>query len=79
MKDLMQKQETICLVRSIPVRETKRIAYSPENNYTSGSGTIASIIASRSESVDDDNEKDEVTHEYFFGENIRRVINAFKR
>ena len=24
-------------------------------------------------------EKDEVTHEVFFGENIRRVINAFKK
>lgn len=31
------------------------------------------------ENTDLDVEEDEVTHEYYFGENIRRLINAFKR
>ena len=32
----------------------------------------------KSATTSEEDEDSEVTHEYFFGENIRRVINAFK-
>ena len=41
-------------------------------------GEIISTTQKKSKSAEETDDNDEVTHESYFGENIRRVIKAFK-